>query len=149
MNYIKIQMDALKSISTLRQWATRETEDTTYLMDGNGCELYAIPNKELIINPKVFGDRKFSIKEFTDGAEDVTLTNNAVYYARDNKLILIFENAAGEKIYIDKKHLKHFDIRKSSIFTFKGKIKETFLSIYEGGMYVGTVCGIRMKGENK
>lgn len=56
MNYIKIQIKALKPVGTYNPRKSIETEDITYLVDGGGFELYAIPNKELIINPKTLGD---------------------------------------------------------------------------------------------
>lgn len=140
MDYKKIQIEALKS-DGFRKWSLNAENGKNYLIDGERTVLYVIPDAELNINPKNFGDFEKTVDLDRKNLEEFKLLRKGIYDFKTNKIILIFQNDNEEKIYIDKKLTKLFDIKKS---TFKGtpsnKLKT--LSVYEDGEVVGLICGM-------
>lgn len=136
MDCKKIQIEALKS-DGWRKWSLNAENGKNYLINGERTVLYVIPDTELNINPKNFGDFKKPVDLDNENLEEFKLLRKGIYDFKTNKIILIFQNDDGEKIYIDKKLTKLFDIKKSK---FKGTSK--ILSVYEDGEVVGLICGM-------
>lgn len=149
MNYLKIQNEVLKSAYDRElkkkpfKWFYYETENE--LIIGIDYGFYVIPKRIAFLNvEKTFNAppcRAFKniiddLREFKD------VVDTGVEKTLDDFTVHIFDCGDGEEVWINKNHLKMFDLKNS---TFKGKNKKSPLFIYENDVLVGAMLGVNHK----
>lgn len=155
MNYIKLQQDLIKSAANRDEkgkmfngfYVKREFET---IIGPNQSQVFVIPNEQLYIDiEKVFNGREVPTFERVlskiETDENYTFLKNEDILERheyNKKKIDVyrFENTnLNEKIYLDKKLMKYYDMNNLSIY---GGNNKQPVKIYENGKYVGVLAPV-------
>ena len=155
MNYIKLQQDLIKAANNRDEkykefngfYVKREYET---IIGPNRSQAFVIPNEQLYINlEKVFNGKEvptfenvlykiqnnesYSVLKDTGIIEQRTICKKKIQ-------LLVYENTAlNEKIYLDKKLLKYFDMDNLSIY---GGNNKQPVKIYENGKFIGVLAPV-------
>ena len=155
MNYIKLQQDLIKAANNRDEkgkmfngfYVKREFKT---IVGPNQSQAFVIPNEQLYINlEKVFNDREVPTFERVlskiETDENYThLKNEDVLerHAYNKKKIDVyrFENTnLNEKIYLDKKLMKYYDMDKLVIY---GGNNKQPVRIYEDDLFIGVLAPV-------
>lgn len=153
MNYIKLQQDLIKAANNRDEkgkmfngfYLKREFET---IIGPNQSQVFVIPNEQLYIDvEKVFNGREVPTFENVlykiENNENYTFLKNEDVLERhvyNKKKIDVyrFENSnLNEKIYLDKKLMKYYDMDKLVLF---GGDNRQPIRVYEDNTFVGIVC---------
>ena len=155
MNYIKLQQDLIKAANNRDEkykefngfYVKREYET---IIGPNRSQVFVIPNEQLYLNlEKVFNGKEvptfenvlykiqnnesYSVLKDTGIIEQRTICKKKIQ-------LLVYENTAlNEKIYLDKKLLKYFDMDNLSIY---GGNNKQPVKIYENGKFIGVLAPV-------
>lgn len=155
MNYIKLQQDLIKAANNRDEkgklfngfYVKREYET---IIGPNQSQAFVIPNEQLYINlEKVFNGREVPTFErvfskIETGENYTFLKNEKVleHHVYNKKKIDVyrFENTAlNEKIYLDKKLMKYFDM--DALVIYGGNNKQP-VKIYEDDLFIGVLAPV-------
>ena len=155
MNYIKLQQDLIKAAFNRDEkkkefygfYVKREFET---IIGPNHSQAFVIPNEQLYIDvEKVFNGREVPTFERVlskiETDENYTfLKNEGVleHHVYNKKKIDVyrFENPVlNEKIYLDKKLMKYYDMDKLVIY---GGNNKQPVKIYEGDLFIGVLAPV-------
>ena len=155
MNYIKLQQDLIKAANNRDEkykefngfYVKREYET---IIGPNRSQAFVIPNEQLYINlEKVFNGKevptfenvlyKIQNNESYSVLKDTGIIEQRTICKKKTQL-LVFENTnLNEKIYLDKKLLKYFDMDNLSIY---GGNNKQPVKIYENGKFIGVLAPV-------
>lgn len=145
MNIINAQVEVLKEAFKNKTVIYGVLGDKVIM--GNSNRLYIIPKKECGVdlinidssNVKIM--QESSLKNFINDDEYINVTLTDDIKVCGNTTLRVFKNG-DEKIYIDERLLKNFDLKKS---TFKGRNSKSPIYIYEGYVMVGLSLPVYIK----
>ena len=139
MNIINAQVEVLKeALNGKRKHRVIYGTLDDKVIIGNDTRLYVIPKKECAIDLTNISCvqvlQELTLKRFVNDSEceDLTLTND-IRVLDDKRTLRVFTNGK-EKIYLDERLIKNFDLKCS---TFKGKGARSIVYIYEDEVMVG------------
>lgn len=155
MNYIKLQQDLIKVANSRDEkgkafngfYVKKEYET---IIGPNRSQVFVIPNEQLYIDvEKVFNGRevptfenvlyKIETNENYSVLKDTGIIEQRTICKKKTQL-LVFENTnLNEKIYLDKKLLKYYDMDNLSIY---GGNNKQPVKIYENGKFVGVLAPV-------
>ena len=155
MNYIKLQQDIIKAAFSRDEkgkafsgfYVKREFET---IIGPNQSQAFVIPNEQLYINlEKVFNGRE--VPTFENVLYKIETNENYTFLKNENVLeqrvynkkkidVYRFENTKlNEKIYLNKKLMKYYDMDNLSIY---GGNNKQPVKIYENGKFVGVLAPV-------
>ena len=155
MNYIKLQQDIIKAAFNRDEkgkmfngfYVKREYET---IIGPNQSQVFIIPNEQLYIDvEKVFNGRE--VPTFENVLYKIETNENYTFLKNENVLeqrvynkkkidIYRFENTKlNEKIYLDKKLLKYYDMDK--VVIYGGNNKQP-VKIYEDNLFIGVLAPV-------
>ena len=155
MNYIKLQQDIIKSAFNRDEkgkafngfYVKREFET---IIGPNQSQVFVIPNEQLYIDvEKVFNGRE--VPTFENVLYKIETNENYTFLKNENVLeqrvynkkkidVYRFENTKlNEKIYLNKKLMKYYDMDNLSIY---GGNNKQPVKIYENGKFVGVLAPV-------
>ena len=155
MNYIKLQQDIIKSAFNRDEkgkafngfYVKREFET---IIGPNQSQVFVIPNEQLYIDvEKVFNGRE--VPTFENVLYKIETNENYTFLKNENVLeqrvynkkkidVYRFENTKlNEKIYLNKKLMKYYDMDNLSIY---GGNNKQPVKIYEKGKFVGVLAPV-------
>lgn len=158
MNYIKLQQDIIKAAANRDEkgkmfngfYLKREFET---IIGPNRSQAFIIPNEQLYINvEKVFNARE--VPTFENVLSKIETNENYTFLKNDNVLeqrvynkkkieVYRFENPnLKEKVYLDKKLMKYYDMDNLSIY---GGNNKQPVKVYEGEKFIGVVAPVWIK----
>ena len=155
MNYIKLQQDLIKAANNRDEkhkafngfYVKREYET---IVGPNQSQVFIIPNEQLYIDvEKVFNGRE--VPTFENVLYKIETNENYTFLKNENVLeqrvynkkkidVYRFENTKlNEKIYLNKKLMKYYDMDNLSIY---GGNNKQPVKIYENGKFVGVLAPV-------
>ena len=155
MNYIKLQQDLIKVAFNRDEkgkafkgfYVKREFET---IIGPNQSQVFVIPNEQLYIDvEKVFNGRE--VPTFENVLYKIETNENYTFLKNENVLeqrvynkkkidVYRFENTKlNEKIYLNKKLMKYYDMDNLSIY---GGNNKQPVKIYENGKFVGVLAPV-------
>ena len=155
MNYIKLQQDLIKVANSRDEkgkafngfYVKREFET---IIGPNQSQAFAITNEQLYIDiEKVFNGRE--VPTFENVLYKIETNENYTFLKNENVLeqrvynkkkidVYRFENQnLNEKIYLNKKFMKYYDMNNLSIY---GGNNKQPVKIYENGKFVGVLAPV-------
>ena len=155
MNYIKLQQDLIKAANSRDEkgkafigfYVKREYET---IIGPNQSQVFVIPNERLYIDvEKVFNGRE--VPTFENVLYKIETNENYTFLKNEDVLerhvynkkkidVYRFENTAlNEKIYLNKKLMKYYDMDNLSIY---GGNNKQPVKIYENGKFVGVLAPV-------
>ena len=155
MNYIKLQQDLIKAANSRDEkhkafngfYVKREYET---IIGPNQSQVFVIPNEQLYINvEKVFNGRE--VPTFERVLSKIETDENYTFLKNENVLeqrvynkkkidVYRFENTKlNEKIYLNKKLMKYYDMDNLSIY---GGNNKQPVKIYENGKFIGVLAPV-------
>ena len=155
MNYIKLQQDLIKAANNRDEkgkefngfYVKREYET---IIGPNQSQVFVIPNEQLYIDvEKVFNGKE--VPTFENVLYKIETNENYTFLKNEDVLerhvynkkkidVYRFENTAlNEKIYLDKKLMKYYDMDNLSIY---GGNNKQPVKIYENGKFVGVLAPV-------
>lgn len=158
MNYIKLQQDIIKAAANRDEkgkmfngfYLKREFET---IIGPNQSQAFIIPNDQLYIDlEKVFKGRE--VPSFENVLYKIETCKNYTFLKNDNVLeqhvynkkkiqVYRFENSnLNEKVYLDKKLLKYFDM--NNLVIYGGNNKQP-VKVYEAEKFIGVVAPVWIK----
>ena len=158
MNYIKLQQDLIKAANNRDEkgkafngfYVKREFET---IIGPNQSQVFVIPNEQLYIDvEKVFNGRE--VPTFENVLYKIETNENYTFLKNENVLeqrvynkkkidVYRFENTKlNEKIYLNKKLMKYYDMDNLSIY---GGNNKQPVKIYENGKFVGVLAPVWIK----
>ena len=155
MDYIKLQQDLIKAANSRDEkgkafngfYVKREFET---IIGPNQSQVFVIPNEQLYIDvEKVFNSRE--VPTFENVLYKIETNENYTFLKNENVLeqrvynkkkidVYRFENTRlNEKIYLNKKLMKYYDMDNLSIY---GGNNKQPVKIYENGKFVGVLAPV-------
>ena len=155
MSYIKLQQDLIKAANNRDEkgkafngfYVKREYET---IIGPNQSQVFVIPNEQLYIDvEKVFNGRE--VPTFENVLYKIETNENYTFLKNENVLeqrvynkkkidVYRFENTKlNEKIYLNKKLMKYYDMDNLSIY---GGNNKQPVKIYENGKFVGVLAPV-------
>ena len=155
MNYIKLQQDLIKAANSRDEkgkafrgfYVKREFET---IIGPNQSQAFVIPNEQLYIDvEKVFNSRE--VPTFENVLYKIETSENYTFLKNENVLeqrvynkkkidVYRFENIKlNEKIYLNKKLMKYYDMDNLSIY---GSNNKQPVKIYENGKFIGVLAPV-------
>ena len=155
MNYLKLQQDLIKAANSRDEkhkafngfYVKREYET---IIGPNQSQVFVIPNEQLYINvEKVFNGRE--VPTFERVLSKIETDENYTFLKNENVLeqrvynkkkidVYRFENTKlNEKIYLNKKLMKYYDMDNLSIY---GGNNKQPVKIYENGKFIGVLAPV-------
>ena len=155
MNYIKLQQDLIKAANSRDEkhkafngfYVKREYET---IIGPNQSQAFVIPNEQLYINiEKVFNGRE--VPTFENVLYKIETNENYTFLKNENVLeqrvynkkkidVYRFENTKlNEKIYLNKKLMKYYDMDNLSIY---GGNNKQPVKIYENEKFIGVLAPV-------
>lgn len=155
MNYIKLQQDLIKAANNRDEkgkmfngfYVKREFET---IIGPNHSQAFVIPNEQLYIDvDKVF--KGHEVPTFENVLYKIETNENYTFLKNENVLeqrvynkkkidVYRFENKAlNERVYLNKKLMKYFDMDNLSIYG--GNCKQP-VKIYENGKFIGVLAPV-------
>ena len=155
MNYIKLQQDLIKAANSRDEkgkafngfYLKREYET---IIGPNQSQVFVIPNEQLYIDvEKVFNGRE--VPTFENVLYKIETNENYTFLKNENVLeqrvynkkkidVYRFENQnLNEKIYLNKKLMKYYDMDNLSIY---GGNNKQPVKIYENGKFIGVLAPV-------
>lgn len=155
MNYIKLQQELIKAANSRDEkgkafngfYVKREYET---LIGPNQSQVFVIPNEQLYIDvEKVFNGRE--VPTFENVLYKIETNENYTFLKNENVLeqrvynkkkidVYRFENTKlNEKIYLNKKLMKYYDMDNLSIY---GGNNKQPVKIYENGKFIGVLAPV-------
>ena len=155
MNYIKLQQDLIKVANSSDEkgkafngfYVKREYET---IIGPNQSQVFVIPNEQLYIDvEKVFNGRE--VPTFENVLYKIETNENYTFQKNENVLeqrvynkkkidVYRFENQnLNEKIYLNKKLMKYYDMDNLSIY---GGNNKQPVKIYENGKFIGVLAPV-------
>ena len=153
MNYIKLQQELIKAANNRDEkhkafngfYVKREFET---IIGPNQSQVFVIPNEQLYIDvEKVFNGRE--VPTFENVLYKIETNENYTFLKNENVLeqrvynkkkidVYRFENQnLNEKIYLNKKLMKYYDMDNLSIY---GGNNKQPVKIYENGKFIGVLA---------
>lgn len=149
MKIINAQVEVLKEVyKNHKQLVYGSMGDV--MVYGDAHRIYITPKVLVGIDLHNFDNVKVVSEDTLKGLtndreyEDATLTNEIVI-ADDGKGKMRLFKVNDEKVYVNEKLLKNFDLQ-GDVVTFKGKKYNCPIFIYENGVMVGLVCPVVFRG---
>lgn len=158
MNYIKLQQDIIKAAANRDEkgkafYGFYLKRDHETIIGPNQSQAFIIPNDQLYIDPeKVFKGRE--APSFENVLSKIETCENYTFLKNDNVLeqhvynkkkieVYRFENSnLNEKVYLDKKLLKYFDM--NNLVIYGGNNKQP-VKVYECEKFIGVVAPVWIK----
>lgn len=155
MNYIKLQQDLIKAANNRDEkgkafngfYVKREYET---IVGPNQSQVFIIPNEQLYIDiEKVFDGRE--VPTFENVLYKIETNENYTFLKNENVLehrvynkkkidVYRFENTKlNEKIYLNKKLMKYYDMDNLSIY---GGNNKQPVKIYEDDLFIGVLAPV-------
>ena len=155
MNYIKLQQDLIKAANNRDEkgkafngfYVKREYET---IVGPNQSQVFIIPNEQLYIDiEKVFDGRE--VPTFENVLYKIETNENYTFLKNENVLehrvynkkkidVYRFENTKlNEKIYLNKKLMKYYDVDNLSIY---GGNNKQPVKIYEDDLFIGVLAPV-------
>ena len=155
MNYIKLQQDLIKAANnrdekgkSFKGFYVKSEYET--IIGPNQSQAFVIPNEQLYIDvEKVFNGRE--VPTFENVLYKIETNDNYTFLKNENVLeqrvynkkkidVYRFENQnLNEKIYLNKKLMKYYDMDNLSIYG--GNNKQT-VKIYENGKFISVLAPV-------
>ena len=155
MNYIKLQQDLIKAANNRDEkgkmfngfYLKREYET---IIGPNRSQAFVIPNEQLYIDvEKIFNGRevptfervlsKIETDENYSVLKDTGIIEQRTIEKKKSQLLVYENTTLNEKIYLNKKLMKYYDM--DSLVIYGGNNKQP-VKIYEGDLFIGVLAPV-------